>query len=479
MADSVSQAGWTRDLARDVFPGQVPPFAWSALAAPAERALRRALVALGAPEPGPAALWRRADENRVYVAGAALTEAAEKLCGAAWWLPERPVAPGGLLARLQMAGVIRRSQAAIAATMAATPAHHEHVTRWLAWVRGLQWTQADLLQVMEELEPQAQTALQTYFVLRAGLNAAHAQVADRLAEWLPDVAPASVWGLYVGLEDLPTVQAAHALAAATGDAAVDARARYGHRGPGEIRADATRWADNATLHDHLTSTPVTHTAEAAQQQRQATEQRILGALTSGRGQQLRAAVAQARELYRSTDIAWDALTQVLAAAQRWSRAAAAEALAAGLIARPEDVLYLELEELKQVATGEWHRGRSAEVQAAIADRRAARRDVQTSPVNAPAAAGSGRAQGPAYLAAPGTEPPPPGAIWLGETADPGCAAFWLAAGAVVVAAADPWAPGVSAARALGVPVVIGAGHAVAAARPGARVTVDGAAVIMV
>jgi hypothetical protein len=112
------------------------------------------------------------------------------------------------------------------------------------------------------------------------------------------------------------------------------------------------------------------------------------------------------------------------------QAAAAEALAAGLIARPADVLYLALEELKQVATGEWHRGRSEAVQEQVAQRRAAMGDA------APAT---------------GSEIPPAGAVWSSETPDPGCAPFWPAAARIVATAADPWSPGVIAARVMGVP----------------------------
>jgi phosphohistidine swiveling domain-containing protein len=71
------------------------------------------------------------------------------------------------------------------------------------------------------------------------------------------------------------------------------------------------------------------------------------------------------------------------------------------------------------------------------------------------------------------EPPPPTAIWLPDTADPGCAPFWLSAGAIITAAADPWSPGVIVARGLGVPVVSGAGEPPSATRPGQMLAADG------
>jgi phosphohistidine swiveling domain-containing protein len=165
---------------------------------------------------------------------------------------------------------------------------------------------------------------------------------------------------------------------------------------------------------------------------------------------------------------------VMAAAQRWVEAAAGEALAAGLIARPADVLYLELEELKQVATGEWHPGRSAVVQEEVARRRTgASTQPAAETVGQPLSAGPGKARGPAYLASPAIEPPPTAAIWLTDAADPGCAPFWLGAGAIVAAAADPWSPGLIVARGLGVPIVIGATETISATRPGQMMIVDG------
>jgi hypothetical protein len=153
------------------------------------------------------------------------------------------------------------------------------------------------------------------------------------------------------------------------------------------------------------------------------------------------------------------VVQVMAAAQRWAQAATREALAQGLIAEPQDGLFLELEELKQVATGEWHGGRTDAIRDAVAARRAqyALAATQLTPAAAPPRQVSpGRGAGPAYRGAPATEPPPAGALWLREAADAGCAAFWLCAEGLAVAGADPWAPGVMVARALGLPVLIGA-----------------------
>jgi phosphohistidine swiveling domain-containing protein len=284
------------------------------------------------------------------------------------------------------------------------------------------------------------------------------------------------WGLYVGLADMPGVESAYALAVGARDegSRAGALARFGHRGPGEVRPDALRWADQPALLASLADQRPLRNSDTAHIQRQAIEAWVFGQLETSKSRQFEAALRRAQALCVAADAAWDAVTMVMAAAQRWAEATASEATSAGLIARPADVLYLELEELKQVATGEWHPGRSAAVQDEVARRRAQIAGLPArEAAGQPLPAGPGQAHGPAYLASPAAEPPPPSAIWLTAAADPGCAPFWLSAGAIVTAAADPWSPGPNIARGLGVPAVTGAAAAIFAIRPGQTVAVDG------
>ena len=473
---TAGQIAWTRDLAHDLFPGVATPFGWTILRAPAEASLRRALAELGAPAPDSFKLWQRGPDGQVYVNVTVLADTARRLHGAAWLGASRGEMPGGLIGRLQAGGVTRKAQTCIDAALADTQDMHTRTARWWEWVRGLRWSQADLLQVMEELEPKARDILRAFFILRAGLAAAAAQVTDRLAEWLPERPPDVTWGLYVGLADMPGVESAYTLAVAARDEAsrAAALARFGHRGPGEIRPDGVRWADHSALLASLADQRPLRNSDTAHIQRQAIEAWVFGQLDAGKSRQFEAALRRAQALCVAADVAWDTVTMVMAAAQRWVEATAGEAMSARLITRPADVLYLELEELKQVATGEWHPGRSAAVQDAVARRRA---EIAAHPVEQaagqPLPAGPGQAHGPAYLAAPVVEPPPPSAIWLTADTDPGCAPFWLGAGAVVTSAADPWSPGPIVARGLGIPVVVGAAEAIAATRPGQMVAVDG------
>jgi len=394
-------SAWTRRLAADLFPGTTSPLAWTLLRRPVEDALRQAYLELGAPALPAAPLWQLQTDGQVFVNVAALAAADAALRGAAWLGEVRPEPPAGLLARLQTGTAIRRTEARIAAAVREVTALHTGLARWLGWVRGQRWAQADLLQVMEELEPQATQALKTYFILRAGLPAAGRTVPE-------DACRAA---------HLRSADAARTMLAVAGlppddPARVAALAEHGHRGLGEARPDARRWADAPDLLAQLAA-------------------RIFGPSAASRvAEPGRAAGGEAQgwlALLEAADVAWDGVVMTLAAAQHWSVAAAAEARAAGLIAQSDDVVFLELEELKQVATGEWHGGRQAETETAVAERRRL----------------YGAAQ-PYVLPAPG-EPWPP---------DPGTAAFWLTDPAATVTGDDPWSPGVLLARNLGVRLMV-------------------------
>ena len=209
---AAGQIAWTRDLARDLFPAAVTPFHWTLLRRPAQEAMRRTWADLGVALPA-ADFWRRAPDGYVYLNADLMAQAGRAVHGAAWL--SAPPAPerGGLFGRWQTQGTIKRVQAQVDAVAQEVDGLNQRLTEWFAFVQRLRWTQADLLQVMEELEPRAQSILQAYFALRAGLSAAQAEVAARLTEWLPGCPPQTILHLYAGLDGLPSVEAAYALAA--------------------------------------------------------------------------------------------------------------------------------------------------------------------------------------------------------------------------------------------------------------------------
>ncbi len=473
-ATGTGQASWTRDLARDLFNGWTTPFAWTLLRPSAEAALRGAYGELGASLAAISGPFWRSDDGVVHLNAALVAQADQALAGAAWLGRVQPPAPGGLLARLQTGSIVKRCQARIAALPGDAQALQARLARWLTSVQGLGWAQADLLQVMEELEPHAFAALQAYFLARMGLNAAHAQLQAQLADWAPDCSPDVLASLYLGVDDLPSVIAAETVNDAAGLPPGDPEraailARCSHRGPGEMRPDARRWGEALELLAHLAGQGgagwqagwqaggrAGGRAESAADRRRAALANVRGRLDSGRFRQVEDLLQQVHLILRAADVAWDALAMVMAAAQRWTAAAADEAMAAGLIARPVDVLYLELEELKQVATGEWHAGRSAGVAESVEERKRAPAAVASPPgERTRVTVCPGACEGPRYCDSPLRALPPANAVWFGESADPGCAPFWWHACGVLATGDDIWAPGMIAARGLGVPAEVG------------------------
>ena len=237
----------------------------------------------------PAPLWQLQTDGQVFVNVAALAAADAALRGAAWLGEVRPEPPAGLLARLQTGTAIRRTEARIAAAVREVTALHTGLARWLGWVRGQRWAQADLLQVMEELEPQATQALKTYFILRAGLPAAGRTVPE-------DACRAA---------HLRSADAARTMLAVAGlppddPARVAALAEHGHRGLGEARPDARRWADAPDLLAQLAAriSPPADAPHGAEP----------GRAAGGAAQNWLAGAPGA------ADIAWDGVVMTLAAA---------------------------------------------------------------------------------------------------------------------------------------------------------------------
>ena len=392
------------------------------------------------------------------------------------WIAAPGSLPTGLIARLQAGSVVKKAQARVSQALAEVSALHAQVTRWLTWVHGRRWSQADLLQVMEELEPQATAALKAYFILRAGLLPAADQVAKLLAAWLPDRPADATWGLYVGLEGMPGVEAAYTVAVAARDEPSNAAAlaHFGHRGPDEMRPDGERWGDEPELMADLALHRPARNHDTARMQRQMVEAWVFSQLGEAQARQFEAALRAVQDLARAVDVAWDAVTMVMAVAQAWLQAAAQEARTTGLVAAPSDTLYMRLEELKQVATGERHRGHSAEVRAELSRRRTQAASPGREVAEAqPAAASPGQAQRPGLSG-----------LTHGDAAAArrhlGGRARRSRLRRVLVERRRPGGRGQRSVvagrdrgRSLGVPVVVGAGAALAAAQPGQMLAVDG------
>ena len=147
---------------------------------------------------------------------------------------------------------------------------------------------------MEELEPKARDDLQDSHP-RAGLSAAAAHVADRLAEWLPDRRTDVTWGLYVGLAGMPGVESAYALAVAARDeASRDAALARSASWPGRDTPRRNAVGRPPELLAGLAAQRPLRNGDSAHIQRQAIEAWVFGQLDAGRSRQFEASLRRAQ-----------------------------------------------------------------------------------------------------------------------------------------------------------------------------------------
>jgi hypothetical protein len=209
--------------------------------------------------------------------------------------------------------------------------------------------------------------------------------------------------------------------------------------------------------------------------RQSAEAALHEALDAGRRREAEAALRVCRDLVRATDVAWDGIALVMAAAQTWIGAAAVEAAEAGLIKDRADVLLLELEELKQVATGEWHGGKRDAVQEQVERRRSHLLGApEPVPQATPRPAGGGPVDG-AVLRVDSWDSVAPQSQRSVVTRNPdaGWTDHWFTAAGLTSAVADTCSPRMLAARVLGLPSIIGAAEFVGQGEAGDTTHMDG------
>lgn len=391
MSSNASPAVWSRAAANDLARGLLTPLTWSILSRSAERAVRSHYRAWGVTLPAGAPIWRRI-EGRAYLNTTALTAA------------DQAVTAGDVQAtsgwRLFNRGPDRRQNAALQEQMARAPATFAATGQWWQRVQAMQWRQATILQVMEEIEPQAEAVLTVRDFLVTGLGAERRQLTRWLAEWLPASRDAMFDELFAGLDGREGwTQYRHDLQALTETARQDpAAADYlsqhardpGAQSPnppipqslptGPFRqafdafvAAYPRWADQpletasprwAEAPDALLARLAARLAEpaetplaspaAAQQRRAEAGAAIAAQIDAKQRRQFEPVFAQLQQIVALLPASREALVTVMAAARRWALGAAQEAVNDGRLAAAADVFLLELEELKQLMTGEWH-----------------------------------------------------------------------------------------------------------------------------
>lgn len=270
-------------------------------------------------------------------------------------------ARGGLLAQVRL---VSRSPKTLVAAAAAAAERCQRVQRWYARVSATRWGQADLLQVMEEIEPHGIRALSTGEQMRLAWLESSSDVIQAQKEAWPDASPADV-------ADLATPVSGYDLALSRVARGMDSReafiSRYGHRGANEPELSSPRWGeDPGRLNTQLAVTMLMPDPDPAARLAQA-EQKLLDRLRFLRRRSVEGLLQSRRRFGELLDQADEARAFWLAATRLWTLAAAQEALADQRLRDASDIFFLEFEEVKQLMTGELnvtHRQQLADLVAA-------------------------------------------------------------------------------------------------------------------
>ncbi len=384
MTSNPSPVVWSRAAANDLARGLLTPLTWSILSRSAERAVRSHYSAWGVTLPAGAPIWRRM-QGRAYLNTSALTAAdqavaaGESAASAGWRLFKR--SPD------------RRENVALREQIEQAPARFAAAQQWWQRVQTMQWRQATVLQVMEEIEPQAEGVLTARDYLTTGLGAGRRQITRWIAEWQPASSSAVFDELFAGLDgregwaqyryDLqqlteaarqdPVVaelltqsfrdssQSPIPLPGGAFERIFDAFvATYARWADQPLETASPRWAEApqallARLAARLAETPEISlpSPQAARQRRAEAGARIIGQLDARQSRQFEPVFDQLQRIVDLLPASREALVTVMAVARRWALGAAQEAVNDGRLAAVEDVFLLELEELKQLMTGEW------------------------------------------------------------------------------------------------------------------------------
>ncbi len=393
----------------------------------------------------------------------------------------------------------------------------ERIQGWHKKVRAMRWTQAEILQIMEEIEHFGVDSLLAYFAARHNLERSYngllallpggmtthnlslinnslsdldgllevdlttrilalaklAAADSKLMAWLGD-APAVDWSA-----TLPSGPFA--------DSVRELLADFGHWTTGVGEMSHPVWAEEpellwAAIHicaKEQTTAPKRVPSTAARQQ-------LLDAVDGKSRKQAEQNLESLRRLTVLQSRALNAYGYLLAGSRTWARAAGHEAAADGRLADARDVFLFELEEIKQMMTGEWNITHTEQIRRRAEERRGLYAQWQDH--RAPAAffgetgawtalpglpSVAGRIVGPLRLQNHLRPVLCQDAVVGARRVDSGWSPTLPVAGGFIAAAGSPLDPVIAAARVWHVPTVVGLGGGFDKLVGGAQTTLDG------
>ena len=516
---------WSRLSLQPLAAGPLTPFSYSVLEEVAGRAWYQYFDELGF-EPMPRARVVRQVEGYPYLN---LTLSAQRDAAFAAVEPMAflldsqrfPIAdyekPGFLAA--MKAG---RNRKKIASTLARYQEEIAAVTRkaeaWSSKTSELRWTQADILQVMEEIERISAATFKLFLAARHNLEWTYNRLfwltveqrpypenlaligsiscdltalhEYRMAEQLLELGALCNENLAVSqwLQQHNLADEAADLPHELDEAMQRFVTHYGHRSANEGEIRTPRWADNpqnvlAALNAYVQRKPKQPTYLPTGQ----SLQRLLEVVDSKAQKDAKQLAEQFRRLLQLQSDALHAFAHILAGTRRWALAAAKEAMTDGRLQQQDDVFFFALEEMKQMMTGEWNISAKAEIHSLCAKRRAeytqwlTERPAWLYIGDAPASTAtehgfpgmSGQATGPLRR---WKNPAPQrceGAIVGTEQLTTGWSLILPFARALIAADGTPLDPIVAAARGWHIPTVVGLGARFDTLVEGAQTTILG------
>ena len=230
----------------------------------------------------------------------------------------------------------------------------ENRHRLIAWADGvfvLQWSQAELLQVMEEIEPFVADALYDIERLAAIAVGSYARLLDVLNRRFSGPTQDLALNLVAGLETPDSAMIADLIEGAEKGVWLE---MYGRRADQELELATPRLGEKPDYLSVPTELSGSWDPSAARKRRE----RAMQDAISGVGLLQRSGLRTLVELTQNALVAHadarDVLASVMAASRRWSLAAANEGMVDNRLQDSGEIFMLELEEVKQMMTGEWH-----------------------------------------------------------------------------------------------------------------------------
>ncbi|MFN8441451.1 MAG: hypothetical protein U0175_11800 [Caldilineaceae bacterium] len=216
------------------------------------------------------------------------------------------------------------------------------LAEWYERVREYRWTQADILLVMEEIEPLGSEPMMAYFAARHNLDLTLNRILRVINAKNNPNTPALIEAA-LGSTQHPLLLTSEK-----------------HRCPNEGELRNPRWDEN----------PGTNPAVPTEHLGAGDEQALLNCINGSQRKAAQEWLQQARKLLALQNKALAAFSYILAGTRRWALAAERESMADKRVAAVGDIFFYELEEVKQMMTGEWNISDAKEIQATAQKRKA-------------------------------------------------------------------------------------------------------------